>query len=755
MSESSGTLPTATEHEPDVELRRYYWVIRSRMWVVVACFVVVTCLAALYAFKTPANYEAVAQILIERQAPRVTTFQEVYQLQADKEYYKTQHELIKCKAVLEKALEKPGVARLFEVSPQGASVKAGWPTRAKRNFKALFGIKPAPLLEPWGRLARWVQVQPVRDSHLVDVRVKGRNPRSIAKIANAVAQAFEDFTLQRRLSTTGEASQLLERHKAEQEKLVRQAEEALQEFREETKLVSLDVEAEGNPILERLAQLNDQLTEVELRRIDLQAQVRAIKALQDAGKFDELLSIPAIRSDPMVTSLVNKKVDAQREWQEIKVSSGLLDAAPRVVAAQEKAELAKQASQDAVKAAVEGVSTQLETLSRREEELRQAYNEQNRLALELSRKSLTYERLRSDVERQRKLFDTLVERLREVDLSGGSETTNIRLVQSADVPKIPVGPKRTRTVTLGAVLGLMLGIGLAFFFDYLDDRIKTPEDVQRYLRTAALGFVPDMKVDKTKAQMDGFAQRGLVSLIKPHSPASEAYRTARTSIYFSSSPKSAKTILVTSVEPKEGKTTTASNLALVMAQSGDRVLLVDADLRKPMLHEVFGLPNESGLTDVLSDEASAEDSIVRPYYDGKNIDNLDVLFCGTKTRSPAELLGSGRMRELVQALSQKYDRIIFDSPPALLTTDASILADICDGVLLVMKAASCRRGPAQRAKQQLESVNASILGGLLNDVVPSKARYGYYGYSGYYYYGYSRYYKDYYGSEKADEEEKS
>lgn len=753
MSELGEMAPGAAGQDGELELRRYYWVIRGRIWIVIACFIVVVSVAALYAFKTPPTYEATAKILIEKQSPKITAFQEVYQLQADKEYYKTQHQLLQSKAVLQKALQKPGVARLFEVSPEGQKFKAGWLAKAKRSFKALFGIKPPPPPEPWERLAKWVEVQPVRETHLVNVKVKGPNPTSIAKMANAVAESFVDFSLERRLSTSNEAANLLERQKVEQEKLVSEAEEALQKFREETKLVSLDVEMESNPVLKRLAELNDQLTQAEVERIRLQSQVQAVSALLESGKVDALLSISAIRDDPLVAVLVKQNADAQRRWQEIRSSRGLRDAAPEVVAAKTKAELAEKALHEAITQATKNISTQLDALSRREAELRKAYDHQNQLALDLSRKSLIYERLTSSVERQRKLFDALVERLGQVDLTGFSETTNIRIVQQADAPKLPIAPKITRTIILGAVLGLMLGIGLAFFFDYLDDTVKTPEDVERHLRVSALGFVPDIEVDKKRGAMDGFAQRGMFSLIKPRSSVSEAYRATRTSIYFSSTSKSAKTILITSVEPKEGKTTTASNLALVMAQSGDRVLLVDADLRKPMVHDVFGLANESGLTEVLADEASVEDLIFQPKYDGKKIENLDVLLCGTKTRNPAELLGSARMRKLVSELSQKYDRIIFDSPPVLIATDASILADICDGIVLVVKAASCRRGPAQRAKQQLESVNGTILGGLLNDVLPSKARYGYYGYSGYYYYDYSHYHKDYYGSDKEDKKD--
>jgi len=753
MSERNEVTSRAAADPGATELRRYYWVIRGRIWIVIASFIVVTSLATLHAFKAKRTYEAVAEILIERQMPKVMTFQEVYQIQADSEYYRTQHQLIRSKAVLLKALQKPGVAELPELSPEAGTRRGSWLSKGVLRFKALFGMKAPPAPEPWERLGSWVAVDPVRDSHLVDVKVRGPHPVSVARMANAVAEAFLEFSLDRRVFASSEATGWLEKQMAKQKQELQQAEEALQQFREKEKLVYLEVDAETNPVLKRLAELDDQRTQAEIERIQLDSQVRAINTLLASGEVEALLSISAIRADPLVEELVKQNAEAHRHWQETRSSRGLRESAPEVVAARTKAELALKALQDAIRQAADNLSTQLAALSEREAELRTAYDKQNKEALELSRKSSDYQRLKSDVDSQRKLFDALLERLREVDLTGASETTNVSIVQEADVPKLAVAPKIPRTVALGAVLGLIVGVVLALFFDYLDDRIMNPEDIERHLKTTALGFVPDIRVDKAKAAMDGFTQRGMFSLIKPRSSVSEAYRSARTGIYFSSPPKSAKTILVTSVEPREGKTTTASNLALVMAQAGDRVLLVDADLRRPMVHDVFNLKNKSGLTEVLAGQASTEEMIIQPEYDGKKIDNLEVLLCGTMTENPAEVLGSARMRELVSALSQKYDRVIFDSPPVLIATDASILADICDGIVLVIKVASCRRGPAQRAKQQLESVNGRILGGLLNDVEPSKARYGYYGYSKYYSYGYSRYYKYYYRSARKEEKD--
>ena len=273
-------------------------------------------------------------------------------------------------------------------------------------------------------------------------------------------------------------------------------------------------------------------------------------------------------------------------------------------------------------------------------------------------------------------------------------------------------------------------------------------DLEDRVGIAVLGFVPDM--DTKGAAIDGFSYRGSVCVVEPSSSASEAYRNIRTNLFFSAPPEESKLLVVTSGGPQDGKTTTATNLALVIAQSGKRVLLLDADFRKPMVHKVFGLGSEVGLSTVLVGEATLEEAVQKAEHDGETIEHLDILAAGPKPPNPAELLDSQGMRRLLAEARGRYDRVIMDTPPVLFVADASIVGALSDGVILVVKSATNTRALATRAREQLEGVRARILGGILNDVHLS--RLGYY-YSDYYYYGYSRYYRGYYRSYHAGEEE--
>ncbi|MCK4374410.1 MAG: polysaccharide biosynthesis tyrosine autokinase, partial [Candidatus Brocadiae bacterium] len=326
----------------------------------------------------------------------------------------------------------------------------------------------------------------------------------------------------------------------------------------------------------------------------------------------------------------------------------------------------------------------------------------------------------------------------EVDLTTDYVKTNVEVVEAAEIARLPIRPRKARMVVTSVAMGLLLGIALAFFFEYMDDTIKTPEDLEDRVGVPVLGFVPAMNTKGTAAE--SFAHRGMVSTLEPASSVTEAYRNIRTSLFFSAPPEEARVVVITSGGPGDGKTTTAANLALVIAQSGKRVLLVDADFRRPMLHRLFGIRSRRGTSTVLVGEASLEEAVRQPSNNGKPIDNLDVLIAGPKPPNPAELLDSERMRQLLEEARQKYDRVLVDTPPVLFVADASILGAISDGVIMVVKSAKNTRSLATRAREQLEGVNARILGGILNDVRVSHL--GYY-YSDYYYHGYSRYYRDY------------
>jgi capsular exopolysaccharide synthesis family protein len=327
-------------------------------------------------------------------------------------------------------------------------------------------------------------------------------------------------------------------------------------------------------------------------------------------------------------------------------------------------------------------------------------------------------RLDSNLTQLRSSYSNLVQSLEQVRLAEAQTVNHVFVVAPAEVPTLPVRPSTLLNTLLASVVGLMLGVGVAFGLDYLDDTLKTPDDIQQTLGLTTLGTVLRLPA----------AERNKLLLAneQPKSSFAEAFRTLRTNIQYTAVDTPIKTLLITSASPGEGKSTLASNLAVVMAQAGLRTLLVDADLRRPSVHRIFGLTNQEGLTKVLVQDGQGLDGNVRM----PPVENLRVLTSGPTPPNPSELLGSHRMAALLASLKQDADLIVIDSPPALAVTDASVLAGKVDGVILVVESGQTRRDVALKAKEQLQQVGAHVLGAALNKL--SERTSGYYYYNQYY-----------------------
>jgi uncharacterized protein involved in exopolysaccharide biosynthesis/Mrp family chromosome partitioning ATPase len=833
------------------ELKLILGMLRRRIWMIVTTTVIVTTIGVVHAFRATPVYEAVAKILIEREGPRVMNFDEVLQLQgSDRDYDKTQQELVKSRAVLEKAVGYPGVKELLE-GQAGSEPRSGLsslPSELKGTFDAaLRSVRSEPPRSPglWEKLRDMVDVEQVRDTHVLLVKVESRNRSWAAKVATAVARSFEAESLARRSKTTVDAFEFVQAQAQAQKKELGKAEDKLEKFsiEEENQVASLDVNERLNAELARLTRLSEQLTEAQLHRIELSAQYQAMTQMREGGGEDlsagdeglvsvaavrtdptvadieaelreaekqedallgtygpehplftaakasadplrnrldkMLLSVAAVRTDPTVTDIRAKLLEAEK--QEAALSDAYGPEHPLFTAAKASADLLRRRLDQVLRQIVRAARAQVEVPAKQEEELRKEYEAQKQQALDLARKSAKYGRLQADMAREGKLYDVLVERMGEVrvtNVASDHAKTNVAVVEEAADPKVPVRPRKARIVALSVLLGLFLGGGLAVFFERLDDTVKTPEDLEEKAGVPVLGFVPDVPVADAEAEgMDGFTYRGTLSLVAPKSAVSEAYRAIRTNLFFQvqkakaggAMAEEAKTLVVTSGSPGDGKTTTASNLALVIAQSGKRVLLVDADLRKPMLHRLFGLRENGGLRSLLSvrhDEVTLDQVKHVVHHEPKQqwgerkgdpIRGLDVLCAGPRPSAsdaaegpdanPAELLDSQQMEHLLDTVRSEYECVIIDTPPVLFFADAAIVSQKCKSVIVVVKSAKNALSLVRRMKEQLEDVGAKLVGGVLNDV--HLATLGYY-YSGYYYYGYSGYYSD---EDRAEEDQ--
>ncbi|NLW50993.1 MAG: polysaccharide biosynthesis tyrosine autokinase [Candidatus Brocadiaceae bacterium] len=749
-----GAEPVYATQEPlgdGLDLRHYLGIVRRRFWVILTSLVVVVTLGTVHAFRATPIYRAEGSVLIELQGPRVMGFEDITQAQGgsrDWYFYATQREMLRSQAVMEKALEQPGIREMLEGAGEATEAPPGGLrgliTEVRNTISALLGGVPSSPPAPWERLRGMAQVSVDRDTEsLLRISSEGTNAAQTALVVNAVARAFAAYHIERRQRSSSEAFAFLEEQKSIQEQKLLQAEAALQEFREEVRLPTLDTSDRQNPVLVRLGRLSDRLTETQLRRIELQAQamVRDEVLAEAPGGGDDgfgghVFSLPGVRADEGVQSLHERLLAAEQKVQ------GLGDVYgpehPQLRAALAERDLLAEELRSAVDSIVVSATKQLDMLKHEEDQLLAEYEEQNRNALELSRESATSNRLIREVERHQRLFDVLVERMREVDLTGDYARTNVEIVQEAVVPRLPIRPQRARIILLSIFLGTFLGGGLALLLEHLDDTLKMPEDLEQYAGVPALGFVPTL--EEEDGEVPPFAFRSQIAALRPMSSASEAYRSIRTSLFFAAPPEDSQVLTVTSAQPGEGKTTTSCNLSVVMALGAKRVLLIDADFRKPMVHRAFSLENKVGLSNVLVGDKPLEEVVQQANVDGKPLEYLSVLTTGPTPPNPAELLDSQAMRDLLGRARGVYDRIVIDTPPVLFVADASVAASMSDGVVVVAKSAVSTRAAARRMRGQLESVRARILGGVLNDV--HLARLGYY-YSDYAYYGYSRYYGDY------------
>ena len=372
---------------------------------------------------------------------------------------------------------------------------------------------------------------------------------------------------------------------------------------------------------------------------------------------------------------------------------------------------------------------------KREAKLREAYFREKGAANEQILDQIDLGRLNQELETDKQYYNTMFQRQKELQITSYDRSNNVSIATPSRVPRGPIGPQRTRNIVLALLLSLGAGVGLAFLLDYLDDTLKSIEDVDRYIHLPTLAVIPSPRAERLLAKVKGApasepAETTALALVEDaRSPAAEAYRHLRTSLLLSSAGQPPKSILVTSSQPAERKTTTAVNIAMMLAQTGVDVLLVDCDLRRPRIHTHFSLPNTRGVTNNLAGETDL-DALLHSY---DKLPNLKIMTAGPVPPNPAELLGSDEMRKLISHLSTRFTHVIIDSPPVVSFTDAAILSTLVDGVMLVVHGGKSSRAVVRRAKQLLVDVGANIYGIVLNNVKLESAGYYYAGYySGYY-----------------------
>jgi polysaccharide biosynthesis transport protein len=594
---------------------------------------------------------------------------------------------------------------------------------------SLANMKPPPEL---GSFLASLSVKRVPNSRLMDVSFESTNHLLAAQIVNAHIKNFIEQNFQSRYEATTRASTWLTDQLSELKIRVEKAEAARIAYERQNQIWALDGDKQ-NVTTQRLADLNKELTDAQSERMRKQSLFEFAKA----GDMD---SVPQIRDNPVVQELFRKRTEINSQYNDALSQYG--PNFPKVQRLQSQLKEIEAAAEKEKRGVIARLESEYRESRQREELLAQALDQQKAEVNQMSERMVQYSILKREAEANKALYDGLLTKLKEAGISAGLRSSNIRVVDPAMVPQYPARPAKTRNIALSFLIGLVGGIGLALLREYMDNTVKTPDDIETLARLPSLAVVPafaEPNGDRSRikllkgASTNGHSTRiELVAQHLPKSQMSEAFRALRTALLLSQADHPPQVILVTSALPREGKTTAAANLAVTLAQLGDRTLLIDADLRKPGVGRLLNLGSGkyAGLSSYLAGVSSLELVTVQH----PSIPNLSAIPTGPLPPNPADLLSSHKLSEAIGDLRAKFKFIVIDSPPILAATDAVILSVKADGVLLVVRSGETPKEAFTRTRDLLLSVKAHLLGVVLNAVDSSAPDY----YYSYRYYPYSQ-----------------
>jgi capsular exopolysaccharide synthesis family protein len=636
----------------------------------------------------------------------------------ERDYYETQYKIIASARVLTMAARNLGL----------------------QNDPEYFGspppARPPTLEDAASRLRGQVFVEPVKYSRLVWIKADDPDPRRAARICDAVANAYIEQNLSTAVNSTSDAVVWLSGQVDHVKNDLEQDENALHAFKQGNDLPSTSINEASNMLRLEMQEFDTALAHTRTKKEELAAR-HAELAKVSSDNADQLPASELLAS-AFLQSLRSQYQGSVAEKQAL-LAEGKGENHPLVRRADEKVNETKAALLAEVRNIQGAVERDLAVVEREENGESALFEGARRKAVDLNMKEIEYHRLDRTRDENEKLYAMLLERLKEADLARMMRVNNIRVVDAAAEPRAPIRPRLSIAISLSLFLGLVAGVLAAWLREQLDASLKTPDDVERKLAVSFLGLLPDLSSDTPVygKRRRGRAARaihdeGPVELLvhrRPLSGIAEAARTVRTNLMFMNPDRPYRTLLVTSAGPSEGKTTVACSIAIAFAQSGQRVCIVDCDLRRPRLHRLFGRSGDAGVTNVLLGEATL-DEIAKP----TEIENLWSAPAGPTPPNPADTLHSERFRAIIAGLEERFDRVVIDSPPVVAVTDSAVISTLVDGVVFVVRAFKTSKHLCAQGLRVLRGVDAPIVGAVLNAVNLRRQEYSYY----YHYYYYKK-----------------
>lgn len=717
---------------------RKYWI------TALATAVVVTTLAVFFTLGQKRIYEAHTTVMLDPSPPRPlgNNVETVTDMGADdfwnnQEYYETQYHIMKSRRVALAVVNELGLQNdlaFVRNLAEGIDAERGQPVEAETAAEILRSR---------------LEVAPVKDSRLATVKYRDANPKRSQRIVAAVVETYAQQNLDNAIASTASATDWLYSQLDTLKDDLESSELDLHRYRKENNILSVAFDDKSNMLRSEMSEISTELTRVRAALVEAQARSSVLSTVS-ADDPSNIASSELLRSN-VLASLRAGYEAAKRDRAAI-MGSGKGENHPEVVSATQRLEAAKTAVLHEVRNIKRAVARDVAVLQRQAGGLAGMFGKAKEQAHELNLLEIEYNRLRRSKDNTERLYSLLLERTKEADLSRMLRVNNISIVDRPLVPTAPVSPNVPLNLALGVFLGLALGIGTAFLRGLMDRTIKAPEDIKQELGVTFLGLLPQFGKSlearyggkKKKQRHRGRrVQEGPTELVVHNAPTSavaEAARAIRTNLMFMDPDDPARTLLVTSAGPSEGKTTVATCIAIAMAQAGQRVLLIDCDLRRPRVRSVFGLPAGPGVTSVLLDT---------PFVDAvqeTEVPRLSVMTSGPVPPNPAELFHTERFKKLLEESTTRFDRVIVDSPPVAAVTDATILSTLVDTTVLVVRAGKTRKDVGRHALRSILGVGGNLAGVVLNAMDSAASSYAY---SPYY-----RYAKDsYYATDEPELEE--
>ncbi|WP_074857061.1 GumC family protein [Ectopseudomonas oleovorans] len=723
------------DNDDEIDLLKLWNSLWRRKWSILSLVLAVMMVAALAVLVVTPIYRAAATLLIEQKAAKVVSIEQVYGLDGmGNEYLQTQFELLKSRALAERVVRQLNLTTHPEFDPRQQPeplIDLSW-LRSALNFHKVVPVTLPGDLEDEEALSEAeifdavvkqfmevISVSQQGKSQLVTISVEMADPRTAALAANALANGFIESQLEATMEMSATATNWMNSRLGELRAKLKEAEDRLQSFREAENLV--DIDGVSTIVAGELSLTADRMIDARRQRAEAESQYRQVQAMRGGG-WERLATIPAVLGHPLIQQFKADEAKAKAKVEELSRRYGARH--PAMEGARSELNAASASLRGQVEQIVAGIERNYQLAVANENSLRSSFNANKAQIQQISAKEFRLRELQREVEANRALYDTFMTRLKETSATADLDTANARIVDPAVVPSEPVKPKKTLIVLIAGLLALFAGVGLTLLLDALNNTFKSTEEIEGKLNIPVLGILPLLK-NKERSEIAHMFQEG------QNKPFCEAIRTIRTGVVLSAMDNAHKVIVITSSIPGEGKSTVSANLAFALGQV-EKVLLIDADLRRPTLAKNFDFPvGTPGLANLIANTAKLEDCL-------REVNGISMLCAGTVPPNPLELLSSQRFAKAMEYLKSKYDRIIIDSPPTQAVSDAMVLSTFADALIYVIKSDSTAIPLVEKGVGQLLQNNAPVTGIVLNQVDVKKAqKYGY-SYGGYYdYYGYS------------------